>query len=81
MAESATSSYSIRDGHSGRQAVPWLRIHLESTKALSNLALRLRLGPQIRAPKAPNRKAGPLSYFDIMELDRGANEGEGEPEA
>ena len=60
---------------------PWFRIHLESTKALSNLALRLRLGPQSRAPKAPKRKAGPLSYFDIMELDRGANEGEGEPEA
>src|SRR5438034_11024180 len=31
---------------------PWLRAYLDLTKALSNLALRLRLGPQSRAPKA-----------------------------
>jgi phage terminase small subunit len=48
---------------------PWFRIHLDCTKALSGLALRLRLGPQSRAPKAPKRKAGPVSHFDIMSLE------------
>jgi phage terminase small subunit len=28
---------------------PWLRVYLDCTKALSNLALRLRIGPQSRA--------------------------------
>jgi hypothetical protein len=62
---------------------PWFRIHLDCTKALSGLALRLRLGPQSRTPKAPKRKAGPLSYFDIMELEgsRGTSEGKREPDA
>lgn len=53
---------------------PWLRVHLECTKALSNLSMRLRLAPQSRALKAPKRKAAPLSYFEIMELERGASE-------
>jgi hypothetical protein len=55
---------------------PWFCIYQQSVKALSGLALRLRLGPQSRTPKAPKRKAGPLSYFDVMELERGTSEGE-----
>jgi hypothetical protein len=57
---------------------PWFVIHQQATKSLSGLALRLRLGPQSRALKAPKRKAGPLSYYDVMELERGTSEeGEG----
>ena len=63
---------------------PWLRVHLECTRAISNLALRLRLGPQSRALKAPKRKAAPLSVFDVMQLEddtRDASEDQGKPDA
>jgi hypothetical protein len=43
--------------------------HLDCTKALSGLALRLRLGPQSRAQKAPRRQVGPVSYYDQMQLE------------
>jgi hypothetical protein len=49
---------------------PWLRVYLECTKALSNLALRLRLGPQSRALKAPKRRAAPMSAYEVMALER-----------
>jgi phage terminase small subunit len=48
---------------------PWLRVYLDCTKALSGLALRLRLGPQSRAQKAPRRQVGPVSYYDQMQLE------------
>ena len=48
---------------------PWLRVYLECTKALSNLALRLRIGPQSRMQKAPRRQVGTISYFERMELE------------
>jgi phage terminase small subunit len=48
---------------------PWLRVYLDATKALSGLALRLRLGPQSRAQKAPRRQVGPVSYYERMELE------------
>jgi hypothetical protein len=60
---------------------PWFTVHQQATKTLSGLALRLRLGPQSRTPKAPKRKAGPLSYFDIMELEASRAASEGEPDA
>jgi hypothetical protein len=49
----------------------WLRVYLDCTKALSGLALRLRLGPQSRAQKAPRRQVGPVSYYDQMQLEAG----------
>jgi hypothetical protein len=48
---------------------PWLRVYLDCTKALSNLALRLRIGPQSRMQKAPRRQVGTISYFERMELE------------
>jgi len=48
---------------------PWFSIHSQATKALSGLALRLRLGPQSRASKAPKKTAGSVSYFERMELE------------
>jgi hypothetical protein len=47
----------------------WFSIYQQSVKALSGLALRLRLGPQSRASKAPKKIAGPVSYFERMELE------------
>jgi hypothetical protein len=48
---------------------PWFSIYQQSVKALSGLALRLKIGPQARAPKAPKKTAGPLSYYDRMTLE------------
>jgi hypothetical protein len=44
-------------------------VHQQATKTLSGLALRLRLGPQSRSSKAPKKIAGPVSYFERMELE------------
>jgi len=48
---------------------PWFSIYAQATKALSGLALRLKIGPQARAPKAPKKTAGPVSYFERLELE------------
>jgi hypothetical protein len=44
------------------------RFYEQGTKALSGLALRLKIGPQSRASKAPKTKPGPTSYDDRMTL-------------
>jgi hypothetical protein len=48
---------------------PWFSIYQQAVKALSGLCLRLRLGPQSRAFKAPKKTAGRVSYFERMELE------------
>jgi hypothetical protein len=53
---------------------PWFTIHQQATKMLSGLALRLRLGPQSRALKAPKRKVASVSYYERMALERDENE-------
>jgi phage terminase small subunit len=50
---------------------PWFAIHERATKGLTALCLRLRLGPQSRAKKAPKTKAGPVSYYDRMRVLEG----------
>jgi hypothetical protein len=56
-----------------RKPSVWFRIHLEATKALSGLALRLR------APRAPKTKAASISYYDRMTLE--ATRDDSEPDA
>jgi phage terminase small subunit len=49
---------------------PWFFVHQSATKTASGLALRLRLGPQSRAPRAP--KTEPVvapSFYDRLELE------------
>ena len=48
---------------------PWFTIHQQATKGLTGLALRLRLGPQSRTPKAPKTKPAAVSYYDRMTLE------------
>ena len=48
---------------------PWFAIHQQATKSLTGLALRLRLGPQSRTPKAPKTKPAAVSYYDRMTLE------------
>jgi phage terminase small subunit len=58
---------------------PWFTIHQQATKSLTGLALRLRLGPQSRAPRAPKTKAATISYYERMTLEgvsRDASEGD-----
>jgi phage terminase small subunit len=46
---------------------PHFAIYERATKMMTSLALRLRLGPQSRAPRAPKTKAAPTSYYDLMQ--------------
>ena len=47
---------------------PWFSIYTQATKQLNGLALRLRLGPQSRASKAPKSLPRELSYYEEMQL-------------
>ena len=42
----------------------WFSIHQQATKTLNQLALRLRLGPQSRASKAPKTQPSHMSYYE-----------------
>jgi phage terminase small subunit len=59
--------------HNGRvtsdgKVSPWLSIYTQAVKGLNGLALRLRLGPQSRASKAPKSLPRELSYYEEMQL-------------
>jgi phage terminase small subunit len=47
---------------------PWLAIHAAAVKGQAMLALRLRLGPQSRASKAPKSLPAKMSYYERMDL-------------
>jgi hypothetical protein len=49
----------------------WFAIHQQATKALSGLALRLRLGPQSRQQRQSKKTVGSTSYYDEMRLQKG----------
>jgi hypothetical protein len=78
MAEMTAGGMVTADGN----VSSWFSIYERSTKALAGLALRLRLGPQSRAFKAPKKEAGPASFYDRMTLLEGDDDGdEAEAEA
>jgi phage terminase small subunit len=54
---------------------PWFPAHASACKTANNLALRLRLSPQSRSPRAPKTQATPPSYYDLMEDDDGDEDG------
>jgi hypothetical protein len=60
---------------------PWFTVHQRASKTVSELALRLRLGPQSRAPRAPKTKARPLSYYEMQALEESEANGQGEEDA
>ena len=64
----------VVDGQHGPKVSPWFAIHRDATRELRALSQRLQLGPPGRTPKAPKTKAGPVSYYDVMQL-----EGDDEP--
>ena len=74
-AEMATSDLVTPDG----QPSPWIAIAERASKQLVALSLRLRLGPQSRANKAPKTEApGQQSYYERMiEEERDGEAGDG----
>jgi hypothetical protein len=69
MAEQAIGELAAGGMVTDGKVSPWFSIYQQSVKALNGLALRLRLGPQSRAFKAPKKTVGPVSYFERMELE------------
>jgi phage terminase small subunit len=65
--ELAAGGMVVTDDKGKASASPWFSIYTQATKALSGLALRLKVGPQARAPKAP-KKIAAISYYERMEL-------------
>jgi phage terminase small subunit len=61
------------------QPSPWIAIAERASKQLVALALRLRLGPQSRASKAPKSEpVASLSYYEQMMLED--DDGDGNPD-
>ena len=48
---------------------PWFAIHQASCKTVAILALRLRIGPQSRQPRAHKTTPGPVSAYEILDLE------------
>jgi hypothetical protein len=55
---------------------PWFMVHQRASKTVSELALRLRLGPQSRMQRAPKTVARKLSYYEVEALAEAAADGE-----
>ena len=52
----------------GKQASPWLAVYATAVRAISTLAVRLRLGPKSRHPNNSRRMSKPMSppsYYDL----------------
>jgi|SRR6516165_10304970 phage terminase small subunit len=69
MAETAAAELRTRGMVIDGKVSPWFSIHRDACKELRSLALRLRLGPQSRASKAPKTKPSTVSYYERMELE------------
>ena len=58
---------------------PWFSVHASATKTVNGLALRLRLGPQSRAPRAPKTVPQPTSFYETLELEADDDDGRTKP--
>jgi len=56
---------------------PWFPAHASACKTANNLALRLRLSPQSRSPRAPKTQVAPQSYYDVMDWEDSDDGGDG----
>jgi phage terminase small subunit len=69
MAEQAATELQARDMVTDDGKVsPWFAIYERATKLITGLALRLRLGPQSRAPRAPKVRTPPISAYERLGL-------------
>src|SRR5262249_25279802 len=58
---------------------PWFAVHQSACKTVSVLALRLRLGPQSRQPRAHKTEITATSYYETMVLE-GDHDGKPKPD-
>jgi phage terminase small subunit len=80
LAEQAADKMAARGAVINDKPSPWFSIYVSATKTMNNLALRLRISPQSRSPRAPKTLATPQSYYDTMELtpeESGNDDGDG----
>jgi hypothetical protein len=56
----------------------WFLVHQSASKMASGLALRLRLGPQSRAPRQPKTVPQTPSFYETLELEAN-NDDDAEP--
>jgi phage terminase small subunit len=80
MAETAAGEMAATGMVADEKPSPWFGIYTQAVKALTGLAMRLRLGPQSRAFKGPKREVAPQSYYDRLRLAEG-DDGDEEAEA
>jgi hypothetical protein len=67
-------------GPDGKKSA-WVSIYQTAVRNQTLLAMRLRLSPQSRMPRAPKTQAKPMSVYDEMTLLRSDDDGEGEETA
>ena len=70
LAEIAAAKLAAEGSVVDGKVSPWFQVHQGAAKTASGLALRLRLGPQSRAARAP--KTEPVmatSYYEQLELE------------
>jgi phage terminase small subunit len=80
LAEKAAAKLAEEGSVVDGKVSPWFQVHQGAAKTASGLALRLRLGPQSRAPRQP--KTEPVtatSYYEQLELEAGDADDEAEP--
>jgi P27 family predicted phage terminase small subunit len=64
----------VIESDKGPKVSPWFAIHKEAVKTMAMLALRLRLGPQSRQPRAAKVEIRATSYYDRIQLLEGPRE-------
>jgi phage terminase small subunit len=80
LAEEAAEKLAAEGAVARDKLSPWFAVHQAATKTMNSLALRLRLTPQSRSPRAVKTRPGPQSYYDLMRLEaEGSNDGDGGP--
>jgi hypothetical protein len=80
QAQTAAAELRTRMVMADNKPSPWLAIHQQATKGQALLALRLRLGPQSRASKAPKTQPAQMSTYErLAMMEDSTEEGDDEP--
>lgn len=78
LAEQAAEKLAIEGPVVDGRLSAWFLVHQSASKMASGLALRLRLGPQSRAPRAPKTIPQTPSFYETLELEAN-NDDDAEP--
>ena len=69
LAEEAAQKLAVEGAVIDGKPSAWFGIHQASCKTVAILALRLRIGPQSRQPRAHKTTPGPVSAYEILDLE------------